>query len=142
MTSTTYNNVHNTASDTLLRRALAFDAAFSGGAALLFIVAHAAIAEFIGLADPAAATVLLFLGIFFVFWAGVHAYAARQPQLDLRLARFIMAVDFVWSLGSFILLISGVLGLNTVGNWALLLQGDAVLLFGIAKFIGIRRLNA
>ncbi len=137
MTAVSYpTSVHAPIVDKLLTRTFAFDAVFSASWALLFLLAHQPIADFIGLSNP---TSLLFLGVFFIFWAGVQAFIARNPTRNLHFTQAILAVDFLWVVGSYGLLLSQALQLNDVGNVALLIQADMVLVIAIAKIVGWRR---
>jgi hypothetical protein len=82
-------------------------------------------------------TLLRVMGIGFLPVAALVLYTAQT--LNKRLAWFITAIDIVWGLLSFILLLTNALGLSTGGNWLLLIQADIVLLFGIMEWVGISR---
>jgi len=49
--------------------------------------------------------------------------------------------DVAWVIMSIILIVSNWLPLTTHGQWTILIVSDIVLLFAIAQYIGIRRLN-
>ena len=121
-----------------LRQALRGNALFSGLSGLTSLLAASSLANFTGIEQtavfPILALILIPYGLL-LFWA------ARQPVLDVRLAKTAVVLDVLWVIGSIILLVGGWLPLTLAGKWTIGLLAEAVATFAILQAIGLRRLT-
>lgn len=133
--------------ETLLRRILYGNVAFSSSSAALFILASQQVAEFIGIANVMVfnlingVTFIFVLGIGLAIFAADILYAVTRPTLNIKKASSIVVADFIWVVLSWILLATGAVPFSDAGNWAVLIVADIVLIFGIAEIVGIRRIT-
>jgi hypothetical protein len=137
MTTTTF--VLTDQSVSLLRYAMRADAIFSELSGLFFIGASSWIASFLGL--PAAGPAILMMGIIFLFYGAGLWYFSQAEYLNPTTGSIAVAIDVAWVVASAVILATGVLGLSTSGQWAVLLVADVVLGFAAWKFFGTRRLR-
>lgn len=120
----------------LLRAALKGNGTFSCVCGIAFIAAAKPIAEFIGIDYPwiiaaVGASLLTFSCALFI-----NAFRADVNILEARIA---ITLDFLWVVGSGILIALGIL--NTGGNWGTAVVADVVLFFAIVQYVGLRRLS-
>lgn len=136
-----------TPKETLLRRVLYGNVAFSAVSASLFLLASRPVAEFLGIAE---ANILgLFDGVGLITVLGISIasfgldvlYIATRKPINTTFASMIAIADFAWVAISWLLLVSGALAFSDMGNWAVLIVSDIVLVFGILEVVGIRRIN-
>lgn len=134
---TTINTTNaNVSAEHLLRGVLQANMIFSGLSGLLLAVDAAPLSRWLGVP---ASWILVVIGIGLIGFAGLLYLIARQRPLDLRQANVIFWLDVAWVVGSALLLVTGWAPLTTAGWWTVLLVADAVALFAILEFVGIRR---
>ena len=137
MTTTTFALTDQSVS--LLRYAMRADAIFSELSGLFFIVASSWIANFLGL--PAAGPAVLVTGIMLLFYGAGLWYFSQPAYLNPITGTIAVSLDVAWVVATAVILATGVLGLSTAGQWAVLIVGDVVLGFAAWKFFGTRRLR-
>jgi hypothetical protein len=59
----------------------------------------------------------------------------------VRKARIIFALDILWVVGSILLLIADPLTLSNEGKWIVLILADAVGVFAVLEYFGLRRMG-
>ncbi|WPZ14114.1 hypothetical protein T8J41_18600 [Nitratireductor rhodophyticola] len=117
-----------------LRKTLRFDAAMSGGAALLLVVAAGPLSRLLALPEA------------LLFWAGVVlvpfvtmllviAARAKTPRLVLI---DIVLLNAVWVVASFALLASGWVAPNPLGIAFVYVQAVAVAVFALLQLAALR----
>ncbi|MCP4359628.1 MAG: hypothetical protein GY796_16600 [Chloroflexi bacterium] len=121
-----------------LRRVLRGNAVFSLLSAALFILAANPLAEFLGVPYSAA---FMVMGVGFLPFGWFCYWTANQPEISRTRALIILELDLVWVVGSFLILFFGWLPLTTAGKWAVGLTAEAVAVFAILEFIGLRQLK-
>lgn len=121
-----------------LRRVLLGNALFTGSMAVALIIGAKPIAALSGLDYPLA---YMALGIGLLPFAWFCAYTARQPELNLTNAKIILALDIVWVVASFFLLLSGWPPLTPAGKWGAAIVDEAVAMFAVLEYIGLRRMH-
>ena len=124
--------------DRLLRSALRGNGVFSTISGAAFILASAQIAAFLGVA-PDAAVLIALVGVGLLGWGGLLFWATSRPAIDLTIAIAAIAGDVLWVLGSLYVLLADPFGFTTAGRWATLIIADAVVIFAILQFVGLRR---
>jgi len=133
--------------NSLLRRVLYGNVAFSVASAGLFFFASEQVASFIGIADTMIFGVIdgnsfiTLLGIGLAIFALDVLFVATRKPINVNYAGMIAIADFIWVAGSWLLLATGAIPFSDAGNWAVLIISDIVLLFGIAEVVGIRRIT-
>lgn len=126
------------APDQLLRRVLQANMVFSSLSGLLLAVDADPLSRWLGVP---AAWMLVVIGVGLLGFAWQLFQTARQRPIDLRQANAILVMDVAWVVGSALLLFSGWVSFTTAGWWAVLLVADAVALFAILEYVGIRRVR-
>ena len=116
-----------------LGRVLIADGVVSGLCGLGLLVAPGEVATLIGLRSSAivAAVGLSLVGYAAVLITGARGSAAR------RTAAWAVALNVAWLAGTVAVILAG--ALNRQGNWALILVGDAVLVFALLEGVALRR---
>ncbi len=133
--------------DSLLRRVLYGNVAFSVASAGLFFFAGEQVASFIGIADTMIFGVIdgnsfiTLLSIGLAIFALDVLYIATRKPINIKYAWMITIADFIWVAGSWLLLATGAIPFSDAGNWGVLIISDIVLLFGVAEVVGIRRMT-
>jgi hypothetical protein len=119
-----------------LSRVLMADGVVSGLCGLGLLVAPGEVAALIGVGSGAivAAVGLSLLGYAAVLVTGAHGPGAR------RTAALAVALNVAWLVGTAIVILSGTL--TRAGNWALILVGDAVLVFALLEAVAWRKTAA
>lgn len=116
-----------------LGRVLIADGVVSGLCGLGLLIAPGEVATLIGLRSSAivAAVGLSLVGYGAVLVTGARGSAAR------RTAAWAVALNVAWLVGTAAIILAG--ALNRQGNWALILVGDAVLVFALLEGVGLRK---
>jgi hypothetical protein len=118
-----------------LRRALLVDAAASGATGALMIAGAGFFDGLLGL--PVAlmreAGLILIPYVVFVVWVGTRETIARGPVLA------IIAINAVWAVASFALLLSGWVSPTLLGHAFVIAQAVVVALLGELQYIGLKR---
>jgi len=123
----------------LLRRTLRGNSIFSFISGLIFIVASAPIASFLGIADNS--LIVAILGIVILGFAAVVWTIQAKPILDPQAGFAIFVLDVIWVTISLIILMTDAFSLSTEGRWAILIVADIVAVFAVLEFVGLRRLR-
>ncbi|MCA9885623.1 MAG: hypothetical protein KC708_21745 [Anaerolineae bacterium] len=132
--------------DTLLRKALRANAAFCLGSGLLLTLASSSIAQWIGMSQSQifglvdGTTFIQVIGIILLPYGVLVGFLSMRQDLRLP-GQFVTAMDMLWVVGSYGLLLSQILPLNTAGNWAVLIIADIVLAFALVQLWGLRIMN-
>ena len=132
-------NATMSVNDRLLRMALRGNGIFSTVSGALLVVASRPLAEFLGVSSAAA---LLSLGVILLLYAVDLFWMTSRENLSLPFAWFAIIMDVLWVIGSIVLLVADPLGLTVAGKWAIGLIAEAVALFAIVQWLGVRRITA
>ncbi|MEM6282921.1 MAG: hypothetical protein AAF787_12055 [Chloroflexota bacterium] len=117
-----------------MRHVLAANVAFSVTFAVLFTFVAGAVANF---TDVAWQPYYRALGVG-LFAFGAFVFYTRQT-LNPRLIWTVFALDVAWVVGSYVLLVLNLLPVTTAAKWAFAGIADAVLVFAILEWWGMRR---
>jgi len=127
-----------THSTSLLRHILRANGVFSGLSGLLFAVAGGPIANFIGLPSPLA---LVVVGLGLIGYAAALFTASNRAELNRQEVIAFIVMDVAWVVGSGLLLITAWIPFTLGGKWAVAIAADAVALFALGQFVGLRRMK-
>ena len=116
-----------------LGRVLVADGVVSGVCGLGLLAAPRAIATLMGV--PSAALIIA-VGVSLLGYAAALLAGARGPSAR-RTAALAVALNVAWLVGTAIVIVAG--GLSREGNWALIVVGDAVLVFAILEGLAWRK---
>ena len=121
----------------LLKRALRGNAAFSVVSGAVLVVEAPFLAPVMGIPSPLALTVtgIVLLPFGLLLW-----WLAGREELARTVGWIAIELDVLWVAGSIALLLSGWLPLTTAGNWIIALVADAVAMFAVLQYLGVRRL--
>lgn len=122
----------------LLKTVLYENSVFSLVSGLLMLALPGTVAEFMGVESTTAFSIL---GVLLLVWSADVFWTARQNPINLTYARMIIGGDLLWVVGSAAVLLFNPFDFSTAGNWATLIVADIVMIFAIAQYIGVRRLN-
>lgn len=118
-----------------LRRALQADAIFSGAAALMLVFGAGLLASLLNLPE----TFLRSTGLVLVVFVLGVGYLASRDMMSKAAVWTVIAVNAIWTIDSFILLISGWLAPNLLGQAFIVMQAVAVGVFAELQLIGLRK---
>jgi hypothetical protein len=121
-----------------LRRAIRGNGIFSLTSGLILVLGANSITAFMGLTATA---VFRTLGIILVIYGLDLFWVAAKSEIDRRLAWTAVILDIVWVVASYTLLLGGWLPLTTAGKWIIALIAEAVAVFAIWQYIGLRRVT-
>lgn len=121
----------------LLRYALRSNAAFSGLAAVVLLVADGLVAAVLGAYDALPA--IHAVGVGLAAFAGFLAWLAGRDEIPAGLAWGVIVADLAWVVGSWIAIAGGTT--HGQGTWAVAMVADVVLLLAVVQGIGVRRLG-
>lgn len=124
--------------DTFLRRVLAFDAVTSGAVGLLLIVAAGTLGPFLNLPVP----LLRGVGLSFIPFVALVAYAATRRPASRALGLTVAALNAVWVVLSFAVLVTGAVTPNALGTVFVAAQAVFVGVLAELQVVGARRLAA
>ena len=120
----------------LLRRALQGNALFSVISGALVLAINRTLVEFLGLPSSASLTPL---GIGLLVYAGWLLWNARREKIRIVDAWMAVALDMVWVVGSYALLFA--VRFSSSGKWVVALVAEAVLVFAVMQWLGLRRVG-
>ena len=120
----------------LLRRALQGNALFSVISGALVLAINRTLVEFLGLPSSASLTPL---GIGLLVYAGWLLWNARREKIRIVDAWMAVALDMVWVVGSYALLFA--VRFSSSGKWVVALVAEAVLVFAVLQWLGLRRVG-
>lgn len=118
-----------------LRRALQADAIFSGGAALMFVFGAGLLSSLTNLPETFLRNTGFMLAVF-VIGVGFLATRGMMPKAAVWA---VIAINAVWTVDSLILLASGWVSPNLLGQVFIVAQAIAVGVFAELQFVGLRR---
>ncbi|TKT72508.1 hypothetical protein YH63_014300 [Afipia massiliensis] len=118
-----------------LRRALQIDAAFSGAAALLLVFGAGFLASLLNLPEA----FLRNTGLILVAFALGVSYLASREMMSKVAVWAVIAINAVWTIDSILLLASGWVSPNLLGQAFIVMQAIAVGVFAELEFIGLRK---
>jgi hypothetical protein len=130
-------NLRAESSTQFLRRALFADGIVSGLSGLLLLLLPGPIASVLGLASSG---LVAAVGASLVLFAAFVLRSARREMPHRGEAALIVALNVAWVVGS-VAVIAGS-WLTTMGDWAVALVADVVLVFAILESVGLRKLAA
>ena len=133
----TQSTVQNT-NRSFLKTVLYENSAFSLINGLIMLALPGTVAEYMGVESKMAFSVL---GILLLVWAVDVFWVARRNPLNLMYARLVIGGDILWVIGSAVVLLLNLFDFSTTGNWVTLIVADIVMIFAIAQYIGVRRLQ-
>ena len=131
-------NAVNTMNDRLLRTALRGNGVFSAVSGAMMVVASRPLAEFIGLAWPSA---LLIMGVLTLLYALDLFWFTSRETINMTFAWLTIILDVAWVVASVALLLADPLGFTVAGKWFVGLMAEAVALFAVVQWLGVRRLK-
>jgi hypothetical protein len=123
--------------DRLVRGALKLDAAASGAAGVLSLVAGPVLDGVLGL--PLA--LLWPAGLVFIGWAASLWLAASRAEVSRPVVWSVIVLNLVYVAASVVVVAAGWFSLTTAGIAFMLVQAAAVAVFAELQFLGLRRLQ-
>ncbi len=120
-----------------LRRALQIDAVFSGAAALLMVFGAGFLASLLNLPE----TFLRNTGLVLVVFALGVGYLASRDMMSKTAVWAVIAINAVWTIDSIVLLASGWVSPNLLGQAFIVMQAIAVGVTGKASCMGADALS-
>lgn len=123
---------------TFLRRMLAFDAVTSGAMGLALIAAAGTLGPLLNLPVP----LLRGVGFSFIPFVALVAYAATRNPASRALGFTVAALNAVWVVLSFAVLLTGAVTPNALGTVFVAAQAVFVGILAELQVIGARRLAA
>jgi hypothetical protein len=118
-----------------LRRALQADAIFSGVSALLLVFAAGFFASLTNLPEA----FLRNTGLVLVVYAALVGFLGTRGMMSKAAVWAVIAVNVVWAIDSILLLVSGWVSPNLLGQAFVAVQAVAVGVFAELQFMGLRR---
>ena len=118
-----------------LRRALQADAIFSGVSALMLVFGAGLFASLTNLPE----TFLRNTGLVLVVYAALVGFLGTRSMMPKTAVWAVIAVNVIWAIDSFILLVSGWVSPNLLGEALIVMQAIAVGVFAELQFIGLRK---
>ena len=118
-----------------LRRAIQADAIFSGASAVLLTFGAGAFAPLLSLPEA----LLRETGLFLIAYAALVGWLGTRPTMPRVLVTIVIAGNAVWTLASIVLLFSGAVTPNLLGEVAIVMQAIVVGALAELQYIGLRR---
>ena len=118
-----------------LRRAIQFDAIFSGASALLLTFGAGALAPLLSLPEA----LLLETGLFLIAYAALVGWLGTRQSMPKALVVIVISGNVAWTLASIALLFSGAVTPNLLGEVFEAAQAIAVGVFAELQYIGLRK---
>ena len=118
-----------------LRRALAADAIFSGVGAAIFTLGAGELAQLFDLPEA----LLRETGLFLIAYAALVGWLATRQSFPRILAGIVVVGNAAWTLASIVLLFSGAVTPNLLGEAAIAGQAIATGTLAELQYIGLRR---
>ena len=128
----------STKNESLLRRSLLANAVFTTVCGLGLVLASGALSTLIG---AVGATELIITGVILLFYAGDLARTAFGKRLPRSRVYYFIVMDVLWVIGSAVVLWGLAVPFTAAGRWIILLIADAVGLFAVLQYLGLRRLS-
>ena len=122
----------------LLRNALRGNSIFSAMSGLITAIGAGVLVQFM---DVGSVALYLVVGIALIIHAVMLYLNTRTDRINVGFAWYAIIGDVLWVLATAFILLTDSFNLSSEGKWLLLFIGDIVLLFAIAQFLGLRRMN-
>ena len=122
----------------LLRNALRGNSIFSAMSGLITAIGAGVLVQFM---DVGSVALYLVVGIALIIHAVMLYLNTRTDRINVGFAWYAIIGDVLWVLATAFILLTDSFNLSSEGKWLLLFIGDIVLLFAIAQFWGLRRMN-
>jgi hypothetical protein len=119
----------------ILRRAIQFDAVFSGVSALLLSFGAGALAPLLNLPEA----LLRETGLFLIAYAALVGWLGTRPTMPKALVWTVIAGNAAWTVASIALLFSGAVTPNLLGEAFVAMQAIAVGVIAELQYVGMRR---
>jgi hypothetical protein len=120
----------------LLRKALIGNALFSAVSGLTILFAQGWVLRILGLPNSVN---LLVLRAGLIVFAVTLVINARKQQVKKSDAWIAVCMDVAWVIGSYVLIF--IVPFSTEGKWVVAVVAEAVLVFAVLQFVGIRRIQ-
>ena len=120
----------------LVRRTLQADSVVALISGLAFVLDAQPIAAFTGFPWVWAIQVI---GVDLLVYAALMFLAARRSPIDRRHVLAFIAADALWAIACVALVIGGWAPLSSAGVWTMFALADVGVVFGVLKYIGLRR---
>jgi hypothetical protein len=118
-----------------LRRAIQADAIFSGVSALLLTLGAGALAPWLNLPEA----LLRETGLFLVAYAALVGWLGTRQSMPKPLVVIVISGNAAWTLASIVLLFSGAVTPNLLGEALAAIQAIAVGALAELQYIGLRK---
>ena len=122
-------------SSVFLRRVLAADAVTCFGTGLLMMFGSDGLAEFLGLP----ATLLRYAGVILIPLAAFLAYLASREALSQTMVWAVIILNVLWTVGSFLLVLTGWATPTGVGYAFIIAQAMGVAAFAGMEYVGLKQ---
>jgi hypothetical protein len=119
----------------LLRRAIQFDAIFSGVSAVLLTLGAGMLAPWLSLPEA----LLRESGLFLIAYAALVGWLGTRQAMPKPLVWIVISGNAAWTLASIALLFSGWVTPNLLGEAAVAMQAIAVGAIAEMQVVGLRR---
>ena len=130
------NSVNDTDPTHFLRQSLRGNAVFSTLSGLTFMVASAAIAEFLGGLPSMLVTAV---GGQLLLFAGVLVWLASRSELSRQMVIGVIVADILWVVGTIVIVYAELFTRD--GTVLAIVLAGVVLLLAVLQSIGVRRMN-
>ena len=124
--------------ESFLRRSLFANALFTTVSGLALVFASGTLAHLIG---AVGSTELIVAGVVLLLYAIDLARTALGTPLPRGRIYYFIILDLLWVIGSAVVLWGVSMPFTAVGRWIIVLIADAVGLFAIFQYVGLRRLS-
>ncbi len=128
----------STKSESLLRKSLLANAVFTTVCGLALVLASGPLAALIG---AVGVTELIIIGVILLLYAVDLARTAFGERLPRSRIYYFIVMDVLWVIGSAVVLWGFAVPFTAAGQWIILLIADAVGLFAVLQYLGLRRLS-
>lgn len=128
----------STKNESLLRKSLLANALFTTVCGLGLLLASVILPTLIG---AVGATELIIIGVILLLYAVDLARTALGKRIPRGRIYYFMVMDLLWVIGSAVVLWGLSVPFTAAGRWIILLIADAVGLFGVLQYLGLRRLS-
>jgi hypothetical protein len=118
-----------------LRRAIQFDAVFSGVSALLLTFGAGVLAPWLNLPEA----LLRETGLFLIAYAALVGWLGSRQMMPKPLVWVVIAGNAAWTVASIALLFSGAVTPNLLGEAFVAMQAIAVGIIAELQYVGLRR---
>ena len=128
----------STKKESLLRKTLWANAVFTTLCGLGLVFASGTLSAWIG---AVGATELIVVGVVLLFYAADLARTALGKSIPRGRIYYFIVMDLLWVVGSAVAVWGVPVPFTPAGRWVVLLIADAVGLFGVLQYLGLRRLS-